>query len=134
MNGWPLVRAPGARSARSSARSVPRTRQHGRLRVTWPAALDNPPIASDEQRLQALTVLLADRRADPRVRFGAAAVLLFAQPLSRVAALRRGDLTQAAGGWLIRFGPRRVHATAALDELLEDANGGQCIRSPIQKR
>ena len=91
-----------------------------RLQVAWPAAGHNPPIASDEQRLQALTALLTDRRVDPRVRFAGAAVLLFAQPLTRVAALHCGDLTETAGGWLIRFGPRRVHAPALLDDLLEE--------------
>ena len=91
-----------------------------RLQVTWPPAAHNPPIASDEQRLQALTVLLADHHVAPRVRFAAASVLLFAQPLTRVAALHRSDVTNAAGGWLIRFGPRPVHAPALLDALLED--------------
>ena len=91
-----------------------------RLRVTWPPAAHNPPIASDEQRLQALTVLLADHHVAPRVRFAAASVLLFAQPLTRVAALHRSDVTNSAGGWLIRFGPRPVHAPALLDALIED--------------
>ena len=91
-----------------------------RLQVMWPPAAHNPPIASDEQRLQALTVLLADHHVAPRVRFAAASVLLFAQPLTRVAALHRSDVTNSAGGWLIRFGPRPVHAPALLDALIED--------------
>ena len=91
-----------------------------RLQVTWPAAAHNPPIAPDQLRLQALTVLLADHRVDARVRFAAAAVLLFAQPLTRIASLRRNDIAEAADGWQIRFGPRPVHAPALLDDLLAE--------------
>ena len=91
-----------------------------RLRVDWPRAAHNPPIAADGQRLKALTGLLADPCVDPRVRFAAAAVLLFAQPLTRIASLRRSDIAEAAGGWQIRFGARPVHAPALLNELLEE--------------
>jgi hypothetical protein len=79
-----------------------------RLQIAWPAAAHNPPIASDEQRLEALTLLLANGHVDPRVRFAAAAVLLFAQPLTRVTAMRHSDLATTAAGWQIKFGPRPV--------------------------
>jgi hypothetical protein len=91
-----------------------------RLQITWPPAATNPPIASDEQRLDALTALLADRRFDPRVRFAAAAVLLFAQPLTRIAVMRLSDVVEVADGWLIRFGSRPVHAPPTLDDVLEE--------------
>lgn len=91
-----------------------------RLQIAWPATAHNPPIASDEQRLKALTVVVANEQVDPRTRFAAVAVLLFAQPLARVAALRRGDLATTADGWTIKFGSRPVQAPALLDDLIEE--------------
>jgi hypothetical protein len=90
------------------------------LRIAWPVATHNPSIASDEQRLRALTTVLADRQVDPTVRFTAAAVLLFGQPLTRVAALRSGDLIRTGHGWQLRFGRRPVDVPALLDEVLAD--------------
>lgn len=90
----------------------------GRLAIAWPVAARNPPIASDEQRLKALAALLENRRVDPSIRFTAAAVLLFGQPLTRIAALRRSDVIETGHGWRLRFGRRPVHAPALLDGLL----------------
>ena len=97
-----------------------RAQLSGRLVIAWPVAAHNPPIASGEPRLHALTALLADRRAAPTIRFAAAAVLFFAQPLTRIAALRRADLTHASAGWQLRFGRRPVQAPALLDGLLAE--------------
>lgn len=91
-----------------------------RLQVAWPVATHSPPIATDQQRLAALSALLGNRCVDPSIRFAAAAVLLFAQPLTRVAALRRSDLTRTAAGWQLRFGRRPVRAPALLDDLLAE--------------
>src|SRR3984885_1275879 len=90
------------------------------LQIAWPVAMHNPPIASDEHRLRALSAVLADRRVDPTVRFTAAAVLLFGQPLTRVAALRREDLIRTDHGWQLRFGRRPVDVPALLEEVLAD--------------
>jgi hypothetical protein len=89
-----------------------------RLQVAWPVAAHNPPIATDEQRLQALAALLDNARVDPLIRFAAAAVLLFGQPLTRVAAMRRSDVIATDQGWRLRFGRRPVQAPALLDDLL----------------
>ena len=64
--------------------------------------------------------MLADRQGDPTVRFAAAAVLLFGQPLTRVAALRREDLIRTDHGWQLRFGRRPVDVPALLEEVLAD--------------
>jgi hypothetical protein len=90
------------------------------LQIAWPVAVHNPPIASDEERLRALSSVLADRRVDPTVRFAAAAVLLFGQPLTRVAALRRDDVIRTDHSWQLCFGRRPVDVPALLDEVLAD--------------
>jgi hypothetical protein len=122
-----VARGPTAIAAgwRTSSWSGRRRRRH-----CW-----NPPIASDEQRLQALTALLADRRVDPAIRLAAVAVLLFAQALTRVAALRRGDLIHAPAGWQLRFGRRPVQAPALLDDLLAElvASGPRRARAAARE-
>ncbi len=90
------------------------------MQVAWPAATRNLPITSDQERLDALSALLADGRAEPSVRFAAAAVLLFAQPLTRVAALRHSDLTNTPQGWQLGFGRRAVQAPELLHGLLDE--------------
>jgi hypothetical protein len=91
-----------------------------RLAIAWPVAAHNPPIATDAQRLQALTALLDNCRVDPMIRFAAAAVLLFGQPLTRVAAMRCSDVIRTPAGWRLRFGRRPVGAPALLDDLLAE--------------
>jgi hypothetical protein len=108
------------------SRAQPHKRQ---LTIAWPTGERNVAIASDQQRLHALTALLENPNVEPGIRFAAAAVLLFGQPLTRVSALRRGDLTQTPTGWQVRFGqrpvalPRRLHELAA--ELTAAAPSGR---------
>jgi hypothetical protein len=91
-----------------------------RLVIAWPVAARSPPIATDQQRLSALAALLENRRVDPAIRFTAAAVLLFGQPLTRISALCRSDVIQTSSGWQLRFGQRPVQAPALLDGLLHE--------------
>jgi hypothetical protein len=120
LDEWLAAGATTRRAVNGFVDWLCRAQPSGRLVIAWPVAAHNPPIATDEQRLHALTALLADRRADPTIRFAAAAVLLFAQPLTRIAALRRADLTHASAGWQLRFGRRPVQAPALLDGLLAE--------------
>ncbi len=89
-----------------------------RLQIAWPPAAHNPPITTDHERLRALTALLENRSLTAGTRFTAAAALLFGQPLTRIAALQRSDLTRTPTGWQIRFGRRPVQSPRMLDDLL----------------
>jgi hypothetical protein len=77
------LRAPASPSICTSPGN---TRGHG------PAPLD------DEQRFAALRRLLHDRDIDPRDRFAGCLLLLYAQPLTRIAALRISDIAATPDG------------------------------------
>ena len=120
LDEWLTAGTATRRAVNQFLQWLARSEPSQRLQIAWPVAVHNPPIASDEHRLRALTAVLADRRIDPRVRFTAAAVLLFGQPLTRVAALRREDLIRTDHGWQLRLGRRPVDVPALLDEALAD--------------
>jgi len=86
-----------------------------RLEIAWPPAAHNSPITTDRERLDALAALLENGSLAAGTRFAAAAVPLFGQPLTRIAALQRSDLTRTPTGWQIRFGRRPVQAPHMLE-------------------
>ena len=120
LDDWLTAGTTTRRAVNAFIQWLARSQPSRPLAIAWPVAAHNPPIASDEQRLHALTSVLADRRLDPTIRFAAAAVLLFAQPLTCVAALHRGDVIRANDGWHVRFGRRPVQAPSMLADLLAE--------------
>jgi hypothetical protein len=131
LDRWVTTGTTTRRSVNAFIGWLSRTEQSARrLETTWPVVAQNPPIASDEQRLDALSELLADPGVGVTVRFAAAAVLLFAQPLTRVAAVRREDLICTSAGWQVRLGRRPVQAPAVLEGVFAElvASGPTRVR------
>jgi hypothetical protein len=69
-----------------------------RLNVAWDYRYPGRPPLIDEQRLAILRRLLEDRSIDPRDRFAGSVLLLYAQPLTRIARLRTTDITMTEDG------------------------------------
>jgi hypothetical protein len=65
---------------------------------TGPYDLAQRPPLQDEQRFAALRRLLHDHDIGLRERFAGSVLLLYAQPLTRIAQLGTGDITTADGG------------------------------------
>jgi hypothetical protein len=70
----------------------------GALHVDWPYDFAQRPPLQDEQRFAALRRLLHDHDIGLRERFAGSVLLLYAQPLTRIAQLGTGDITTADGG------------------------------------
>ncbi|MCA1680914.1 MAG: hypothetical protein LC777_19215, partial [Actinobacteria bacterium] len=56
--------------------------------VAWNARGESARPLGDDRRFAVLRALLHDRKADPRDRLAGCLLLLYAQPLTRIAALR----------------------------------------------
>jgi len=70
----------------------------GELHIAWSTRGPGPAPLEDEQRFAAVRCLLHDRDIDPRDRFAGLLLLLYAQPLTRTAALRTRDVATTADG------------------------------------
>jgi len=68
------------------------------LHVAWNARRETGPPLGDDRRFAVLRQLLHDREADPRDRLAGCLLLLYAQPLTRTAALRTSDVERDADG------------------------------------
>jgi hypothetical protein len=66
--------------------------------VAWNTAGHGPPPLNDERRFVAVRRLLHDGRIDARDRFAGPLLLLYAQALTRTAALRTNDIATSAAG------------------------------------
>lgn len=72
-----------------------------RLDVPWDYRATGEPALPDERRLAILRRLLEDRSIDPRDRFAGAALLLYAQPLTRIARIRISDIAMTSDGTIM---------------------------------
>ena len=70
----------------------------GALHVDWPYDFPQRPPLQDEQRFAVLRRLLHDHDIGLRERFAGSVLLLYAQPLTRIAQLRTSDITTADSG------------------------------------
>ncbi len=70
----------------------------GQLHVAWNTHHRGPAPLDDEQRFDAVRLLLHDRDIDPRDRFAGLLLLLYAQPLTRTAASRTTDIATTTDG------------------------------------
>jgi len=70
----------------------------GALHADWPYDFPQRPPLQDEQRFAVLRRLLDDHDIGLRERFAGSVLLLYAQPLTRIAQLRTGDITTADSG------------------------------------
>jgi hypothetical protein len=66
--------------------------------MAWPYDFPQRPPLDDEQRFAVLRRLLHDDDIGPRERFAGSVLLLYAQPLTRIAQLRTSDITTADSG------------------------------------
>lgn len=69
-----------------------------RLQVPWEYRSPGRPALTDEQRLRILRRLLDDSSIDLRDRFAGAILLLYAQPLTRIARIRTNDIATTGDG------------------------------------
>lgn len=69
-----------------------------RLEVAWDYRSTGEPALPDEQRLAILRRLLEDCNIDPRDRFAGSVLLLYAQPLTRIARIRTSDVVTISDG------------------------------------
>jgi hypothetical protein len=65
----------------------------GQLHVAWATAKDGQAPLAEQHRFAAVRRLPHDRHIDPRDRFAGLLLLLYAQPLTRTAALKTSDIT-----------------------------------------
>ena len=70
----------------------------GALHVDWPYDFPQRPPLQDGRRFAVLRRLLHDHDIGLRERFAGSVLLLYAQPLTRIAQLRTGDITTFDGG------------------------------------
>ncbi len=68
------------------------------LEVAWDDRLPTRPVLSDDARFDLLRRLLNDREIDTRDRLAGCLVLLYAQPLTKIAALKTSDVELRADG------------------------------------
>jgi hypothetical protein len=68
------------------------------LHVPWDYRSAGEPAIPDERRLAILRRLLEDRSIDPRDRFAGSVLLLYAQPLTRIARIRISDIATTSDG------------------------------------
>jgi hypothetical protein len=90
---WIAGGASTRRSVRLFLAWLERTDVTGPLQVPWNIHKQSSGPLDDDQRLAALRRLLHDCRVDPRDRLAGSLLLLCAQPLTRTAALKTGDIT-----------------------------------------
>ena len=95
---WIAAGATTRRWVRMFLRWLARAGVCGELHVAWNTAGHGPPPLEDEQRFAALRRLLHDGDIDERDRFAGLLLLLYAQPLTRTAALHTSDIATTTDG------------------------------------
>jgi hypothetical protein len=95
LDAW-IADGPGTRRrARLFTAWLQRADVTGALHVDWPYDFRQRPPLQDEQRFAVLRRLLHDHDIGLRERFAGSVLLLYAQPLTRIAQLRTSDITTA---------------------------------------
>jgi hypothetical protein len=98
LDAW-LADGPGVRRrARLFVAWLQRAEVTGALHVDWPYDFPQQPALQDEQRFAVLRRLLDDHDIGLRERFAGSVLLLYAQPLTRIAQLRTADITTTDSG------------------------------------
>jgi hypothetical protein len=98
LDAW-IADGPGIRRrARLFTAWLQRADITGALHVDWPYDFPQRPPLQDEQRLAVLRRLLDHHDIGLRERFAGSVLLLYAQPLTRIARLRTSDITTADDG------------------------------------
>lgn len=98
VDSWVAAGASQRRCVRLFLRWLGRTGVTGELEVAWHSAGQRPAPLDDLERFAAVRRLLHDGEIDRRDRFAGLLLLLYAQPLTRTAALRTSDVTATADG------------------------------------
>jgi hypothetical protein len=81
-------------------------------------ASSSPAAVGAEDRGALARRLLDDDSLDTADRVAGAFVVIYAQPVARVARLTRGDITETPQGVFVRFGSDHVQVPEPLDELV----------------
>ncbi len=98
LDAW-IADGPGIRRrARLFTAWLQRADITGALHVDWPYDFPQRPPLQDEQRLAVLRRLLHDHELGLRERFAGSVLLLYAQPLTRIAQLCTSDITMTDRG------------------------------------
>jgi hypothetical protein len=87
------------------------------LQVAWNQRGPRPASLNEQERLAALRQLLEDESADPRDRLAGCLLLLYGQPFTRTAALRRSDITDVRGQASIRLGRGQLPLPPPMDRI-----------------
>jgi hypothetical protein len=96
LDAW-IADGPGIRRrARLFVAWLQRARITGALHVDWPYDFPQRAPLQDERRFAMLRRLLHDREISLRERFVGSVLLLYGQPLTRIAQLRTSDITTTA--------------------------------------
>jgi hypothetical protein len=95
---WIAAGTTTRRSVRLFLAWLERSDVTGRLHVPWNVARNGHGPLDDEQRFAVLRQLLHGDGIDQRDRLAGALLLLYAQPLTRTAALRTSDIRTTASG------------------------------------
>lgn len=95
---WVAGGASTRRRVRLFLAWLTRARASGPFEVAWPQRGSGRPALDDEHRFALSRRLLRGDEIDRRDRFAGMLVLLYAQPLTRIAALRTGDVAVSSDG------------------------------------
>jgi hypothetical protein len=98
LDTWIADGASTRRCVRMFLQWLARAGVTGELHVAWNTSGHGPAPLDDEQRFAALRRLLDGRDIDPRDRFAGLLLLLYAQPLTRTAALETTDIATTPDG------------------------------------
>jgi hypothetical protein len=98
IDAWIAAGASTRRRVRMFLQWLARAGVTGEMHVAWNTRGHGPAPLDDEQRFAALRRLLHDGDVDPRDRFAGCLLLLYAQPLTRIAALQTGDIAATPDG------------------------------------
>jgi hypothetical protein len=99
--------------------------------TAWNADGPAAPPLDDEHRLEILRGLLHDHDLDPRDRFAGSLVLLFGQPLTRIAKLRRDDLIDHGDRVAVRLGREPVELPDPLARIAIDLRANHAGRARV---
>ena len=117
LDAWLVAGNSTRRVIRPFIAWLERTGTTGSLHAPWRAPVAIGPPLDDHQRLALLRRVVEDERLDPRDRFAGALVLLFAQPLTHIVALRRSDVLEDPNGVRLRLGRGPIELPEALAQL-----------------
>lgn len=118
LDEWVAAGASTRRVVRLFTQWLGRAGVTAALSVEWNVRGPRPATMSDSERFAILRRLLEDPSADPRDRLAGCLLLLYAQPLTRTAALHASDVTTSADGDVqITLGRGSVPLPSPLDDV-----------------